>query len=147
MIVQRKTIKFLLTIVCLWLSSCSEGGSDELNGSWAVFDVYYGNEDISGIKRNSKVILSTSMEIDNSNNVIFLPVNSDKTEYGYFEHYRKDGREWLKIYDSTDPRFNGKYLIHLKKGELINKGRNQRYTIELESKNVYIYGEKTVVSF
>lgn len=141
---MKKTIKFLIIAICL--GSCSEQGSDELYGNWAVLEVYYGDEDISGIDRGSKVTLSTSMEIDDSKDIVFLPVSSGKTEYGYFEHYRKDEKEWLRIYDSTDPRFDGEYLVHLKLKSSSNNGKNSRHSLELESEDVYIYAIKMTAS-
>ena len=146
MIVLRTITKYLFIAILLWLSSCNEQGNDELYGNWAVLKVYYGDEDISGINISSKVTLSTSMEIDDSKDIIFLPTNSDKTEYGYFKHYLKDEREWLRIYDSTDPRFNGEYLVHLKLESSSNKGKNSRHSLELESEDVYIYAIKMTSS-
>lgn len=146
MIVQKITKYLIITGFCLWFSSCAEQGSDDLYGNWAVLEVYYGDEDISRINRSSKVTLSTSMEIDNSKDMIFLPVKSDKTEYGYFEYYQKDEKEWLRIYDSTDPRFNGNYLVHLKLESSSNKGKNSRHSLELESEDIYIYAIKMTAS-
>ncbi len=86
------------------------------------------------------------MEIDDSKNIIFLPVSSDKIEYAHFEHYRKGEKEWLRIYDSTDPRFEGKYLLHLKLESSSKNGKNSRYSLELESEEVYIYALKITAS-
>ncbi len=146
--IVMKEIKFLFVFsIVVLIVSCNGNISSEVYGNWAVLEVYYGETDISGIDRTSNVILSNSMTIKQSEGMIFLPSDSGKSDFGRIEPFRKDDKDWIKIYNATDERFNGNYLIHLKEEKSFNNGKSKRYSIVLESKNIYIYGEKTVVSF
>lgn len=144
MMIKIKSISILG--ISLFLFCCTGNVNKDLYGNWAVLEVFYQGNDVSGIDRSSKVTFSISMEIDNAKDIIYLPTKSDETKYGYFKHFIKDDKEWLKIYDSTDPRFNGEYLVHLKLESSSNKGKNSRHSLELESKEVYIYAIKMTAS-
>jgi hypothetical protein len=143
---QKVTNFITLGFQCIFLCACLEKPSDDLYGGWAVLEVFYGDEDISGIDRQTKFVLSQKMTIDDSKKIIFLPVDSERTEYGYFNHFRKSDKDWLRIYGSTDRRFDGLYLIHLQLEYSRNNGKTLGHSLVLESEKVYIYAMKYTAS-
>lgn len=143
---KRKIISIACSfLLCLSLSSCIDKGNPELYGNWAVLEVFYKDKDLLRQNSSSSIRISTTMDIDDASKSILLPLNSKKKQYGYFTYFKKDDREWLEVTNSTDKRFDGVYLIHLEKEESFNKGKNQRYSLILESKYIYIYATKTLV--
>jgi hypothetical protein len=141
-----KRISIILLSAIFILQSCNDI-SKEVYGNWDVLEVYYKNEDISGINRESLVQASSSMRIDKGAKIIQLPTSSNKIETGRISTFTEEGSDFLKIYDSTDKRFNGIYKVKIEKLSSESNGKIEEFSLTLESDDVYIYAFKTNVRF
>ena len=127
--------------------SC-ESVNDNLYGDWAVFEIFYNDQDITGINRDVSFQRTLSMAIDKSTGIIFLPIDSNEDrKIGHIRAYRKGDDEYLEIFNADDSRFNEIYLIHLESVDQEASQKQKQYRLILESKNMYIYAEKIVTSF
>jgi len=147
-IMKKLNNKFLLSIyiVGIILYSCSNVTTD-IYGNWAVLEVYYQGKDISGINRRAHVSASSTMSIFRAENVIVLPSNISQNEYGKFNTFSEGSKEYLKVYNATDERFNGVYKIKVKKISSKSNGKIEKFSVLLESDKIYIYGLKTETRF
>jgi hypothetical protein len=133
-----------LTILGFIFTSCKKDDHN-LYGRWGVYTVIYKGEDISGIDFSKKFTSGHIMTIDRTQKFITLPVKSEEKEFGDFATYYENGNYFLKIYNATDPRFNGIYLITIIDLNPESEGISKKYEIELESQDLYILGRKDVV--
>ena len=138
-----KFIKTIFFVLCLVnLISCHKQ-NDLLTGTWGAYTVMYKEEDISGIDFSLNVFTANKMIINASQNTIFFPLKSGNY-YGRYEVFERDGREFLRIYDSTDSRFDDIYSISIIEIYSSNKGKNKGYRLELKSDDWLIVAEKSV---
>lgn len=140
---RLKLIKTLVFVSFLInLISCRKQ-NDLLLGTWGTYTVMYKEEDISGIDFSSNVFTANKMIINSSQNTIFFPLKSGN-DYGRYKVFARNGSEFLRIYDSTDPRFDDTYLISITEIYSRNKGKNKGYRLELKSDDWLIVAEKSV---
>lgn len=132
---KRGLIKLLL-IPLLFLCGCKK--NDELLiGGWNVWEVFYDNEEISGInKSGGSYVLGTMTFHKNS---WLLPINSESSLTAKFKLFEEDGVNEIEVFHSQDSRFVGKFQYKIALIKEFNKGKNKVYGLEIWSERLYIY--------
>ncbi|MFY0602274.1 MAG: hypothetical protein JXR03_21560 [Cyclobacteriaceae bacterium] len=146
---EKARSKLILTfsiLLIISITSCEET-NPLLDGQWNVMDVYCNGVDISGIDKSGISYIRNNMTFQDD--LFFLPTNlsTEKTplKKARFKQKKKAGLDMIEIYDSSDDRFNGLYLFEIKLVKEYNRGANKLYQLTLESDNIYVRGEKTVI--
>lgn len=137
-----KKIHPILLIIFLLISTSCEYNKD-LNGKWAILEMYYDEQEISG---NTVVYAAPTLTFKGRK--IHIDFHGNKPNlFGKRLYNKRKGEEIITISELEDNRFNREYTMYLELVKGTRTSKNRRYEMILESDSVYIRAIKSVVIF
>lgn len=130
--------KLIIIILFIFIFFSCDNKNKYLYGKWNVLKAEYKGVDLRK-KYLSRLIPPKLMQIDDFRNKIIIYYLNDKMITANFK-YRDS---ILHIYNSSDYRFNGDYIISIVNLTTTSKNRME-YELELKSDSMYIFAEKTI---
>ena len=129
---------FLLTL--LIFTSCQY--KENLDGTWAAIEMYYGPDLIP--KNESWARIAPSLEIRGSN--IFIDFHGDANNLSGKIRYRSSGeQESVSITGLKDDRLNGTYKLSLELSRGTEKSDRKEFELILQSDSVFIRAVRSQV--
>lgn len=137
----NRFISTLLVIICF---SCSNE-LDNLEGNWAVTEIYHNGRDISQINKSARAKMSNSLIIDKRRFVFKYNNKPKRIIRGKIKKTRVGENIAIELYETTDTVFNGIYDVTIKLDQTNMHRSARKYYLELNSDNLTLYGIKHVI--
>lgn len=138
--------KIFIAYLLLVLLGCKDNYSltRVVNGSWGLYQVEYRGKDLLiGMQDDSNFIFSRPLYLDIKNSHLILELEIDKFIDADFKIDVIGKKKTMRIFNSTDKRFNGNYEIWI---DTISQNLyRDKYKILLESDSIFMVGTKTIV--
>lgn len=141
-------MKRLIAVCLIFFIACKN--TYDLNrvigGSvWSVYQMEHGNKDliVESQGGDSLFVFSRPLYIDLKGKKLILEIEIGEPIVADFTGSFQGKRKGMKVYNSTDARFNGDYQVWIDTVSM-NSYRDE-YRILLESDSIFIVGTKTII--